>query len=113
MQIAISASTAKLNAGTRQAIERRIRLALSRFQSRLVQIAVELAESPREGGEQLCRVTVQFSPTGKMTVTAIDRQRQACLDRAIERTRQALDRKFDPCVWPPPASSPQNVSRRR
>ena len=64
-------------------VERRLRFALSRFEQKIRQIAVQVTDlnGPRGGFEKQCRVTVTLSPA---LHTAIDRAADR-LERSVTR----------------------------
>ena len=86
-------------------IERRMRIALSRFADRIDRVTVRLADlnGPRSGVDKQCRIVVRLRSGGEIVIedsasdfeTAIDRgadRVQRAVARALARIRAAEDR---------------------
>ncbi len=76
-------------------IENRLRLALSRFSSRIAHVTVNLSEAANPGNEhKKCRIEVLLQPTRKIVVEDMDNDWQAAVDRAAVQMARSVERKL-------------------
>jgi len=77
-------------------IERRLRLCLGRFESRIRRVSVRIFDfnGPRVGADKRCRMTVRLTPSDAIVVEEVNADLFAAIDRAAERAGQALARKL-------------------
>jgi len=78
-------------------VERRLRPALSHFEQKIRQAAVQLADlnGPRGGLDKQCRVTVTLSPSGKVRAKGVDTDLHTAIDRAAEELERSVTRELE------------------
>lgn len=97
MRVGIQGRHIELTAPLLAHVERRLRFALSRFEQRIRQVAVQVTDlnGPRGGLDKQCRVTVTLSPSGKVMVGATDANLHAAVDRAADRLERSVTRQLE------------------
>ena len=78
-------------------IERRLRFALSRFESKTrgVSVVIEDVNGPRGGVDQSCRITVRLRAGSDVIVNHQDADVAKCVARAAERAGRAVTRAVE------------------
>lgn len=77
--------------------ERRLRFALGRFGSRVLQatVLVSDANGPRGGIDKHCRITVTLSSARQVMVEVMDADLSSAVDRAAGRSGRAVARELE------------------
>lgn len=94
----------KLEPGLRDHIERRLTFALSRFGSRILKVAVYLADTngPKGGIDKSCQIVVRLRGVSDVIAEVVDADWPVAVDRATARighnVSRNLERKRD-TVW--------------
>jgi len=78
-------------------LDRRLRYALSRFDSRIRQKSAVLEDinGPRGGMDKHCRITVKLHRAGEVVVHEQDADISKCITRAAERIGRAVSRALE------------------
>ena len=78
------------------AIERKLRLTLGRFHSRVRRVSVHLTDLDGHGGalRARCHIAVRLAPAGRVCVTITEVDLATALDRAAARIGSAVGRKL-------------------
>lgn len=94
MQFDVRSQHIELTPTLQTQIERRLRFALSRFQSRIGQITVRLADTngPRGGIDKRCRIVVDLLPSGQAVVEDEDSEIEVAVNRASDRLHRQVSR---------------------
>ena len=107
MQIEIHARDFVLTDGLREAVERRLRFALGRFDERPLRVNVRLSDinGPRGGEDKHCAIQVRVGGLPDIVVEDTEADLYAAVNRATERVARTLRRKlqrarpsFDPRI---------------
>ncbi|WP_332669978.1 HPF/RaiA family ribosome-associated protein [Aromatoleum sp.] len=107
MQIEIHARGFVLTDGRREAVERRLRFALGRFDERPLRVTVRLSDinGPRGGEDKHCAIRVRVGGLPDIVVEDTEADLYAAVNRATERVARTLRRKlqrarpsFDPRI---------------
>jgi ribosomal subunit interface protein len=77
-------------------IKRRLQFALSRFESRVLQVTVRLADlnGPRGGVDKQCRMAVAIPSSGHIRAEVTDADLYTAIDRAADRIGHAVAREL-------------------
>lgn len=96
MQIEIHARDFVLTDGLREAVERRLRFALGRFDERPLRVTVRLSDinGPRGGEDKHCAIRVRVGGLPDIVVEDTEADLYAAVNRATERVARALRRKL-------------------
>lgn len=96
MQIEIHARDFVLTDGLREAVERRLRFALGRFDERPLRVSVRLSDinGPRGGEDKHCAIRVRVGGLPDIVVEDTEADLYAAVNRATERVARALRRKL-------------------
>lgn len=96
MEIEIRIQGTDLADAIRQYAARRIRFALGRFAPRVDRVTVRISDinGVRGGVDQCCHVSVEFPPKGQVVVDQVDADLFTAIDRASERSGEALRREI-------------------
>ncbi len=79
----------------KDAIETRIRLALSRFSTKISRVTLKLTSGDDPAKEhKICRLEVLLRPTRTIVAEDKDADLQAAVDRAAIQMARSLERKF-------------------
>lgn len=94
MQIDIQARGFTLTEGLRAHVERRLRFALTRFQDRVVRVAVRLSDvnGPRGGVNKHCHLQARLRGLPDIVVKDTEADLYVAVDRAAERAGRTLGR---------------------
>ena len=86
MRLQIRTKNFRLHDADRKEMERRLQFALGRFDGRISQVTVGLADlnGPRGGTDKQCRLVVRLAPSGKVTIEETHRQ---CVGRCCFGSR--------------------------
>ena len=96
MHIEISARDIDLAPPLRDQTERRLRLALGRFTTRIARVVVQLEDlSRRKGPAHQCRIVATLIPSGRIVVSATEADMEAAVGRAADRITRRVRAKFD------------------
>ncbi len=101
MQLQIVARNIGLSPSLRMLVERRIRFALGRFETRLDRVVVCLRDlnGPRGGLGDQCRIEARLHPKGRVhvevTESGIEKAVSAATDLIARRVRRGLDRRLE------------------
>lgn len=107
MQIEIHARDFALTDGLREAVERRLRFALGRFDERPFRVSVRLSDlnGPRGGEDKHCAIRVRVGGLPDIVVEDTEADLYTAVNRATERVARTLRRKlqrarpsFDPRI---------------
>lgn len=93
----MTATRLRLSAAQREAIVRRVLLALSRFGPRVRKVSVRVAEmaSPLRGSERRCRMRAWLMTDSDIRVEVIDGRIEAAVSGAATRLAARLTRVLD------------------
>lgn len=96
MQIEIHARDFVLTDGLREAVERRLRFALGRFDERPLRVTVRLSDinGPRGGEDKHCAIRVRVGGLPDLVVEDTETDLYAAVNRATERVARTLRRKL-------------------
>ncbi len=94
MHLQIRAKNFRLHDTDREEMERRLQFALSRFDGRISQVTVGLADvnGPRGGADKQCRLVVRLAPSGKVTIEETHANVSAAVALAAGRAGRAIGR---------------------
>lgn len=94
MHLQIRAKNFRLRGTDREEMERRLQFALSRFDGRISQVTVGLADvnGPRGGADKQCRLVVRLTPSGKVTIEETHANVSAAVALAACRAGRAIGR---------------------
>ena len=97
MSLAIIDRSGVLSEELRQFAERRLRFALSRFDSKIQRISLVLTDTngPRGGVDKLCRITVSLRRANDVAISDEDADAATCIARAAERIGRAVARAIE------------------
>ncbi len=101
MQLQIVARNIGLSPSLRMLVERRVRFALGRFETRLDRVVVCLRElkGSRGGLGDQCRIDARLHPRGRVhvevTERGIEKAVSAATDLISRRVRRGLDRRLE------------------
>jgi len=106
MELRLVARHVKLDEDFRESVERRVRFALRRFESRIAKTTVVLSDinGPRGGEDQLCRIVINLAPRGIVSAEATAASTLAAIDSALDRVCRRLVRLLE---------GTRNLQRRR
>jgi ribosome hibernation promoting factor len=81
----------------RDYVGRRLRYALSRFQTRVGRITFRISDEngPRGGRDKTCRVTAEVLPSGTIVLESTHANLFAAIDTVTERLRSSISRELD------------------
>lgn len=97
MDIQITGRNVSLDPKLREHIERRLQYAIGRFERRIAQAIVRLADlnGPRGGVDQSCRITVQFRPRGEIIIEECSAELESAVSLAANRAGHAVRRELE------------------
>lgn len=76
-------------------IESRVRLALSRYSSRIARVTVKLSNTVNPGtGNKNCRIELFLRPKRRIVIEDTDADLQAAVDRAAWQMARSVERKI-------------------
>jgi ribosome-associated translation inhibitor RaiA len=92
MELSIRTDSIELTDSLRDLVTRRIRLALNKFESRIVDTFVYLMglNSPKEDRNKLCLISVRVHGLGETVVRETASTEAAALDRAVRRVKHRV-----------------------
>jgi putative sigma-54 modulation protein len=96
MRLQIRTKNFRLHDTDREEMERRLQFALSRFNGRIYQVTVGLADlnGPRGGADKKCRLVVRLIPSGKVTIEETHANVSAAVALAADRASRAVGREL-------------------
>jgi putative sigma-54 modulation protein len=96
MYLQIRAKNFRLHDTDREEMERRLQFALTRFDGRIFQVTVGLADlnGPRGGVDKQCRLVVKLASSGKVTIEETHASASAAVALAAERAGRAVGREL-------------------
>ena len=96
MRLVIRSKNVRLHDSLRESVELRMRFALTRFNERIRDVVVTLADvnGPRGGIDKRCRVVVRLIPSGKVSIEDTDVDFEMAVTHAADRTGRAVARKL-------------------
>ena len=96
MRLQIRTKNFRLHDADRKEMERRLQFALSRFDGRISQVTVGLADlnGPRGGADKQCRLVVRLAPSGKVTIEETHANVSAAVALAADRAGRAVGREL-------------------
>lgn len=97
MRISIDDRQGKLTEEAQELADRRLRFALSRFDSRIERLSMVIADvnGPRGGNDKLCTVTVALRGLPDVRVTAEHSSVEAAIGHAADRAGRAVTRAIE------------------
>lgn len=97
MLISITDRSDLLDESLQELAERRIRFALSRFDSRVSRIELVVADEngPRGGVDKFCRLTVRLKRAREVVIKDRDESIGACISRVAERAARSVAREIE------------------
>jgi putative sigma-54 modulation protein len=97
MDIQITGRNVSLDPERRAHVERRLQYAIGRFDKRIAQVLVRLADlnGPRGGVDQHCRITVQFRPRGEIIIEECSADIDSAVSLAANRAGHAVRRELE------------------
>lgn len=77
--------------------ERKVRFALSRFESHIAQVEIVLSDEngPRGGCDKICRITVLLRDGTPVIVRHLDESFERGISMAVERVQRVVARRVD------------------
>ena len=118
MRLQIRAKNFRLHKAAREAMEERIRFALSRFIGRISLVTVGLADlnGPRRGTDKQCRLVVRLIRAGKVTIEETHANVVAAVAVAADRAGRSVGRELrrhrDVRYLRRPSASPRDESEQ-
>lgn len=96
MRVTIHGRGVELDRSLREHVQRRLHFALSRFSTRIRQVAVRLADinGDRGGVDRSCRIMVYLAPSGVVVIEDKDADPRAVTDRAADRAGRTVAREL-------------------
>ena len=96
MDLQICAKNFRLHDTDREEMERRLQFALTRFDGRIFQVTVGLADlnGPRGGTDKQCRLVVRLARSGKVTIEETHANVSAAVALAADRAGRAVAREL-------------------
>ena len=96
MQLVIRSKNIELADGFKEYVEYRMRFALARFNQRIRDVVVTLADvnGPRGGVDKRCRVVVRLNPSAKLSIDETDVDLETAVAHAAERMERAVTRRL-------------------
>jgi putative sigma-54 modulation protein len=97
MRLQIHTKNFRLHDTDREEMERRLQFALNRFDGRISQVTVGLADlnGPRGGTDKQCRLVVRLAPSGKVTIEETHANVSAAVALAADRAGRAVGRELE------------------
>jgi putative sigma-54 modulation protein len=97
MHVEIRATNFRLRHADRADIERRLQFALGRFDRRIVQVTLVLADvnGPRGGDDKQCRLLVRLAHSGKVTIEERQANVSFAVALAADRAGRAVSRRLN------------------
>ena len=97
MQIHIHSRRSAANPAVEEYAHRRLNFALSRFQTKIRQVVMNLEDvnGPRGGVDQECRIAIRLQWGAQVTVSEREASLHAAIARAAERAGRAVSRQVD------------------
>jgi len=96
LAVVVGAPNIETDQAWRAHVDRRLRLALSRFRSRVAKVTVRFddAHGACGGVDKRCQIDVALRPSGNVLIEDIDVDIRVVVDRATERAERAVEREF-------------------
>lgn len=97
MVIEIRNRNVKLDADTREWIERRLHFALGRFSNRIRKLSVSLMDlnGPRGGIDKDCTLRIMLKPMGEIVLDDVDETVEGAVAMLAERASRAVTRRLE------------------
>lgn len=97
MQVRITATNGELNEELRSLTERRIRFAVTRFASRMMDVLTELSDEsgPHDATAIKCRIAVRLRPNGRVSLEAVDQTFEVAVRIAVDRASRSVARHLE------------------
>jgi ribosomal subunit interface protein len=97
MELELRMQELNLNEVLRDYIERRLRFALSRFQSRVGKVTFRISDEngPRGGNDKTCRISAEILPSGTVVLESTQANLFTAIDAATDRLRRAVAREVE------------------
>lgn len=96
MEVEVRIQDTDLADAIRRYATRRLRFTLGRFTSRVGRIVVRISDinGVRGGVDQVCHISAELLPSGKVVLDQVDADLFTAIDRASERVGQAFKREI-------------------
>jgi putative sigma-54 modulation protein len=97
MQILLRSSQVTIDDAVRNQVDRRLRLSLARFGSRIVRARIQILDlnGPRRGVDKCCRVEIRLRGAHGVFVEDTDPDLGSALYRVVDRARRAVARAIE------------------
>lgn len=97
MELELRLHELNLNDVLQEYVDRRLRFAISRFQSRLGKVTFRLTDEngPKGGRDKTCRVTAEILPSGTIILETTHVNLFTAIDASADRLRRAVAHELD------------------